>query len=1054
MRMIKRIAAGGLLFFLILQVDLMPAAQVKLPGSLVNFISYLKSYSATEKNFIYYLNDTLLFEQMPDLEKIRERALQGVINLRQRQEIFRGTRKLYKNNLKMTLNHRIKRIVSSHRTLKEYLAQLTKDPEKPVSLDLNHPQEYLEAELLLKLTGLMVQKDSTHGYRLKETYSAPDFEPNHYYQLLGINPWTLEKKLNQTRRFDLEMREFEVTIPWDFDFLRQITGLEINPDSFAEILTQDKRFQLFLGILYRLSDKEINYISGLGPDFAAWKKIYSNNKFLCGMFILSHALRVKNNRLQFPGDPDPNAALFWKKSVGIDYLQYPLQFLEQLAVKDGGKLNYFYVFTFFLPGEMQKAVLFNFDHQKFREIYYLVELDKKEKIRGLEIPVLKNLGFFTLIYALKTHGGEIIFPGGIDAWTNAVGAPGNSWFALLKHLLTTSKKNHSLNRFIPIYSKFFHRREILIEEVIRAFYENYLEYNVVIDFIEKIPLKKPKTVLALLFWAKSLENADISKRKKEAVIAVFQSLLEILSQKARTMPTQYPYDQLVEELIQIPLSGASLYDGVFRFFASRLDIDLTGSWADQSFWDFLLPANLEVVVYNQAYQLETAPILKKEIAKALESQSSTSLSHLVKINRLLEALQASNSDRQHKKIGKQLFGLFQQLSLAEEIDENLSQQLRDILETHASDRLFENLYRLVSKKLKKAPQSEIDKLVEKIKSESLLQELEHYLLTCIYAVTLKNSKLQVFLNPNLTRFHDFSSHQGKTPWNHSGISQRLGNLAAYHLEGGLSRLNITLAFPYSEFTFGREIGYNSTQGVPIIFNHLDLFPGPLIYRAQEYNGLLVKFAEELLQQSWENPTLKEALKHELMTMTAGYHYRTVMHQLEKPKANPKTKFNQPILYFSELQRLGEVFFKKRKFIERFSQNRRLEAFREPLLYQAVQEEMNRLGSIYYHTFGTLKPYRYSLFPQSLSLVFESHWTCAEMIDELKVKAAYIFYLRKMPPQLLGGIVYRYVFLAADFLFRNSRIDYHSTYFMYSVFNYLYLHQIYNDLRKQGILRIK
>jgi hypothetical protein len=308
----------------------------------------------------------------------------------------------------------------------------------------------------------------------------------------------------------------------------------------------------------------------------------------------------------------------------------------------------------------------------------------------------------------------------------------------------------------------------------------------------------------------------------------------------------------------------------------------------------------------------------------------------------------------------------------------------------------------------------------------------------------------VFLNPNLTRFHDFSSHQGKTPWNHSGISQRLGNLTTYHLEGGLSRLNITLAFPYSEYTFGRELGNKSIQAVPIIFNHLDLFPYPLIHRAQEYNGLLVKFAEELLQKSRENPELKEALRDELMTMTAGYHYRTVMHQLEKPKA----KFSQPLLYFSELLRLGETFFKKRKFIDRFSQKQGLEAFREPSLNQAVQEEMNRLGSIYYHTFGTLKPYRYSLFPQPLSLLFESQWTCAEMINELKVKVAYISYLKQMPPQLLGSVVYRYLFLVADLFFRSARIDYHSTYFMYSVFNYLYLHQIYNDFRKQGILRIK
>lgn len=48
---------------------------------------------------------------------------------------------------------------------------------------------------------------------------------------------------------------------WDYGFLRQVTGLELNADSFFEILLKDEKFSLLLGALYRLTDREIDYIS-------------------------------------------------------------------------------------------------------------------------------------------------------------------------------------------------------------------------------------------------------------------------------------------------------------------------------------------------------------------------------------------------------------------------------------------------------------------------------------------------------------------------------------------------------------------------------------------------------------------------------------------------------------------------------------------------------------------------------------------------------------------------------------------------------------------------
>jgi len=1072
--MFKYITAVGMLFFLIVPVSLMPGAMVKLPGSITNFVFYLQSFSASEKDIIYHLTETLLFEQMPSFEDVLKASLQESRAVRYQYDDYKRARLMYNNIRLMILKNRLRTIISQHRVLKEYLLnKLARDPMEKISLDLKHPQESAVANFVFKQMGLKLKKDANQQYQLVEVLLPPHYKINQYYQISGINTWNLEKVLNKTQRFDFQLEEFEANIPWTFDFLREITGLELTPDSFAEILTGDKRFRLLVGLLYRLSDREINYINRLKPDLKAWKRIYNDDRLLCGMFVLSHALRVKNGQLVLPGAPHPDAASFWNKLTGSDYLREPFEFLEQLAVKDDGKLNYFYIFAFFLPADTQKVIWCNFNDQKFQEIYQLVELNKKEKIRGLDIPGLRDFGFFTLVYALRTRDGEIEFPGGIDAWAEAIGQIetkkadiGNksSGFELLKYLLSTAKKKDSLQRFISIYCKFFYRPEILTPEVIRTFYENYPEYNVLVDFIEKIPIKDPQTVLRMFSRVESFK----SLKGKETATAVFQSLLELLAQKAKYAPNRFQYDGLIEELLRMPLDEKSLYDAVFQFFARHLEIDLTPSEVDQSFWDFLLPPDPEVVVQHQTYRLETSSLLKKHILMLFEKQSTTNLSLLVKINRLLDYFGSPSSSQSYKEVGKQLFEAFRQLPLPEEIDEEMIKKIRrevnprsrrniDLAReplpgTYSTAKLFKNLNRLLAKKARQAPQPEIDAVIQKIKANCLLQELKNFLLTTIYAVTIKNSQLPVFLHPNLTWHHDFSPYGGTNPWNHSAVSRRRRMVAGYHLEGGLSRLSITLAYPYSEYIFGKASGYESIQGVPVIVNILDLFPYPLMNRAQEYTGLLVKFSEELLEKSRENPALREILKNELMTMTAGYQYRAIIEQMENP--DPKGKSPASLLYFSQLLRLGESLFNEGTAVEEFSQKQQLEAFREPSLHRAVRDESNQLGSIYYHTFGTLKPYRYSLFPSSLSMLFASRWTSAEMIDELKVKIAYLSYLNQMPAQLMGCMAYRFLLTAADLFFHDSSINYHRIYYMHSVFNYLYLHQIYNIMREQGILRLK
>jgi hypothetical protein len=1042
------------LFFLFLYSPLVSAPSVNLPGFIDHYIIYFKNYMLTEQNVIYHLNENLLFEEMPDFTELSTRMLRGITSPHKRRSFIPIIMATYKKTTKMTQTYKLKNIFSCHREIKSRLGKTTSNHPRKISIDLKTPEGYNSAAELLEQIGLILKTDANLRYYLEENITPPHFNINDYYQILGFNTWTLAGDLNRTHQLDLNISEFAAHIPRDLEFFRFVSNSKITADSFAEFLTQEKRLQLFLGLLYRLSDREINYIDRLAEyHFDSWRTIYNDNSFLTGMFILSHALRVKNDQLCLPGGPE--ALPFWEKLVGVNYREHPLRFLERLAVKDNGKLNFYFVFTFFLPKKIQKAFLFNFNVQRFREIYDLVDVPRTRKLSKLEIPGIEDFSFFTLMAALKVRDNTIDFPGGIDTWAAATGAAETNFSGLLRHLMNTSTKENSLKRFISIYSKFQQREELLTETVLRTLYNNYDEYNVLVDFMEKIPLKKPETVLKLFWWVKKLEGANLAKKEKTALTAVFQSLLEILSIRAKYRPDQFQYDQLIEELTQIPLSAVEAYNGFFHYLENHLHIDLNPTNVDQAFLEFLSPGientRTELTIRQQTYFLESSSILKEEIFRILDSQGACHLSDLVKINHLLESL--LNSKHQHsstygyRKITGQLITALEALPFPERGD-NMPDYLQNFIEEYSREAIFKRLNKLIAMKKPDTSGEKIDSLTEKIKTTCLLQELKHYLVTCVYAATIKHSKLQLFLNPNLIRFHDFSAHQGKTPWNTSGISYTLDNFNVYHLEGGLSRLNITLAFPFSEYIFGMTSDSDSSLRVPMIFNILDMYPHALINQAQEYTGLLVKFGDELLQKARKNPNLCQELLDELTTMTAGYRYRTVLDTLDRKSGR------SPQLHFSELLRLGERYFNMNKFVETFSQKERLKAFQNPTTTRSVHSEMERLGCIYYHTFGTLKPHRYSLFPQSLSHLFQSGWIGGEMINEFKIKAAYISSCRQMPPQLLGHFVWNF-FMNESYLFHpNYKNEYHKAYFMYSTFNYLYLNRIFRRLRENGTLRIK
>ncbi len=94
-------------------------------------------------------------------------------------------------------------------------------------------------------------------------------------------------------------------------------------------------------------------------------------------------------------------------------------------------------------------------------------------------------------------------PGLKNAGPGDMEAPGDM-FDLLAELLVRSKKDKKpiseIQKFLSITTKFSTRPQLMTEEVLATMYFNYDDYNVLVDFIEKIPIREPETVLKLFEW--------------------------------------------------------------------------------------------------------------------------------------------------------------------------------------------------------------------------------------------------------------------------------------------------------------------------------------------------------------------------------------------------------------------------------------------------------------------------------------------------------------------------------------------------------------------------
>jgi len=1016
-----------LLFPVVFTVPFLSGETITIPGDISRICYYTDFfYNFPSDDFIYYLNDRLLFSEKPD-EVIIEKGLRD----------------------------RLLEIISWHQVIKEFMFNQTRGKGAGAGFNLKDPGGYRKAADVLNLLGQHLKKNKKGQYYLERKRSAG---VANYLRFALIRPRVMEQQMNRTHSFYFRLKESRVAIPWDLEFIREVSGVAVDASSFFEALLKNERLSLLLGVLYRLSDNEINYIDNLvqTPRFGAWKKIYNDKKLLMGLYVLANALRVKvgENRLELPGGKA--AESFWTRMAGDQLNPSSFEFLEHLATKDDGKLNYLYVFSYFLPDKTLKALFFDFNAQKMKEIYDLISLKEKAKINASAFPRLDDWNFFTLLYALRTKDGTLDFPLGVEAWLEAVrgGEKGetSTFFDLMKEVSARPGNGNRMSetrKFMTLYSKFYHRRQLLAEGALFKLYTHYEKFNGLVDFIEKLPIKKPGTVSLLVDWVQTLEKLD----KKEEILftEIYQSLFEVLSFTGKYAPTGFDYDHLVSELVKLPLDRAQFYRRLFQFFNKELGMKGTG----KTLMDVMLNGikNPTLTIANTRYKYFIKDKFKKILTDILLSQEVCSFSTLLEINRLFdEGLRVKPPNT--GEIGSRIRSIFRLLPHPG-ISDDAPRSIRHRVIAYSPSKLNKVVRGLTSKIHMGAKQDALKASLDKIKGGYLIYQLKDHLMALAYAVNAKDAGLKSFLNPNLVRLHDINGSKGAGPWDNYGKNQKHRYFSEYHLSGGLSRLNIALAAKWKEHLFRNNVIHNSPQIYALIINLMDFYPVPLVNHSLTYNGLLVELGLALISRAEDNDNdaLKKSLMEKISRVTSGYHYRRFVEYLDG-------KSNHHNLFFSEIKALAEVFFQHSG--PQKGENRwgiptlgKLEAFSGPPLSEGLKKEEHRFGSIYSHTFGNLRPQKIPLFPQEVANLFSSGWLSGEMMDEFKVKLAYHLHKKKIPPDLLGQLLYMYLSKTCRrFLRQNHPYDYSAAYLIFKIFNTSHLNRQIKQLKKEGYLKLK
>ncbi|MEN8222815.1 MAG: hypothetical protein ABFR36_06105 [Acidobacteriota bacterium] len=1020
-----------LLFSTLVTSTAFSGEMVQIPGNSTILARYLNFYyNLPSKDFIYHLNDMLIHSEAP-------------------------TKKLFKRGVR----DKLLKIVTMENKIEALIKTRFKYEKNMFTINLSDRKGFRDASKLLNYLGLFLEKKDSGMYAIEEDDSVGIVD---YHKFVNLRVKSLEKLVNRTNRLFYNHYNSKMEIPFDFNFLKNCTGLDVNSENFLELMTTNKQFSVLLGILYRLSESDIKYVKELTGKSNAWKQIYGDTKFLLGMFNLSTALRTNNGKLILPGGKE--WAPFWSALAGVQFADTGISFLKSIATVDGGKLNYLYSLSFFLPESHLKPLFFNADIKRMRKVYDLITLRKNEDLSDKRFARLRDPEFFSLLYALEISEGKVRFPGDLKDWIKMIGSKVSSlkterlssqndlYFKFIQELLTRKRSNghpSPISKFVTIYSKFIDRPELINEKTLKLFYEGYDKYNILIDYIEKINILETETIIKLFSWVESISK--LHKRDKALFTALYQSVFEILSFSSKHHPNGYNFDRMVTDLIKIPLDKSSFIDNLFKYFNRNMKIPLRKSSLDRKFFGYLLNGveNDLIELYSSDYEIMNKNILSESLNKIIASQEVIHLSTVFEFNDLFNRLPSSEKTTMKSRYNK-IVDLFQRLSHPE-ISDEAPRFIRMRVMSYKRSELNKDLIRLESLITGKNSKGEIKKLVEKFRNKYLFPHLKNFLVTIAYALNAKTERLRIFINPNLVRLHDFEDSEKNTPWNYSGrpdSTLSAKTIPGFRLKGGLSRLNIIFSSVWRDQMLAGNIIFDTTLIESVFTNLFNLYPFAKLKYFPEYASLLINYGVELMDKGKNDPLLKKQLKLEAGKFLAGNTYKNIIDHLDG-----KTK--KPLLFYDQYYKLGRAFLNNKDFFNKYHAKDKLRKYLVLPLKAELNNEKKWFGNIYFRSFGSLKPKWREVFPPETGNLFSSGAFNGEAFREFKMKLSYLSEKKKYPPLLQGHFLYNYLLSTFPrFYQQNYDKDYHTTYFIFNILNNANLSKIIKRYQKKGYVRLR
>jgi hypothetical protein len=462
--------------------------------------------------------------------------------------------------------------------------------------------------------------------------------------------------------------------------------------------------------------------------------------------------------------------------------------------------------------------------------------------------------------------------------------------------------------------------------------------------------------------------------------------------------------------------------------------------------------NSTVNIGGATYKFMIKDAFQKTIRQILQSQEICSFSDLLEINRLLD--EGVNAKPPFNgTLGVQIRELFLKLPYPG-ISDDAPKDMRERVMPYSHPKLHKMVKNFVDRMVMGEGRSQLQEKAAELQADYLIYQLRDHLLGLVYAVNAKDAKLKAFLNPNFVRLHDIVYCNGNNLWNNECKPpiKKSKPFSDYFLKGGLSRLNLAFASRWQEHLFRENILLNPSHVQAVITNVLSLYPLPRVNRVLTYEAMLVELGLGLLREAVDsgNNVLKQDVITALSRVTAGYHYRQTMAYLN----GESTHHN---LYFNEINRLGKyVFggFPGKEYLVHFPAWKKLQALTTPSKRESLNLELDRFGNLYPRTFSNLVPREFPIFPQEISNLFKYGWISGSMIDEFKIKIAYHMVKKKIPPELLGQILYMYLDTTGrSFLRQNHFNDYPITYFIFDIFNNSHLNNLIKKLKKEGYLKL-